>query len=120
MEDVEAYFVEINHRLCKLGSTSTSDINEIVPLSILKEDSDFYQYLFESNNTLGMRQVVNLAKIAAFCKDTTLREDRQSELKKQSLEFWNIPDKARFSSSSSFIFFFVNITLIGSLVNFIF
>ena len=42
-----------------------------------------------------MRQVVNLAKIAAFCKDVTLREDRQAELKKQSLDFWKTPDKAR-------------------------
>ena len=56
---------------------------------------NFYNYFCESNNVLGMRQVVNLAKIAAFCKDVTLREDRQSELKKQSLEFWNVPDKAR-------------------------
>lgn len=72
------------------------DILQIVPLSILKGNNDFFEYLFESNNSLGLRQVVNLSKIAAFCKDTSLREDRQSELRKQSLDFWKVPDKARF------------------------
>lgn len=62
---------------------------------MLTGDEAFFNYLYESNNALGMRQVINLAKIAAFCKDVTQREDRQAELKKQSLDFWKIPDKAR-------------------------
>ncbi len=49
--------------------------------------------------SIGQRQVVNLAKIAAFCKDVTLREDRKSELKKQSLDFWKIPEKTRTAPS---------------------
>lgn len=77
------------------SATSKTDILHIVPLESMTSDRDFYDYLYESNNVLGLRQVVNLAKIAAFCKDVTLREDRQGELKKQSLDFWRIPDKAR-------------------------
>lgn len=65
----------------------------------MKSNRAFHNYLIESNNLLGKRQVVNLAKIAAFCKDVDLREDRQSELKKQCLEFWNVPDKARTAPS---------------------
>ena len=76
-------------------ATSKADVLEVVPLEMLTEDQNFYEYLVVSNNNLAMRQVVNLAKIAAFCKDVSLREDRQAELKKQSLEFWKIPDKAR-------------------------
>lgn len=53
-----------------------------------------------------MRQVINLAKIAAFCKDVTLREDRQSELRKQSLDFWKIPDKARMAPFRLFSYFY--------------
>ena len=100
MEDVEAYLFEVNLRLRKLKN-ATTDVVEIVPRHLLTEDPEFYQCLFESNNNVGMRQVINLSKIAAFCKDVTLREDRQSELKKQSLYFWKIPDKARY-----FIVFF--------------
>jgi len=82
--------------LDKLSSPNCkTDILHIVPLDILTNDQGFYDYLTESNNALGMRQMVNLAKIAAFCKDVTLREDRQSELRKQCLDFWKIPDKAR-------------------------
>ncbi|XP_032792891.2 cap-specific mRNA (nucleoside-2'-O-)-methyltransferase 1 [Daphnia magna] len=93
-QDVETYLYEINRRLEQLGSSNT-DITDIVPLELMTCHEQFYNYLVESNNALGMRQVINLAKIAAFCKDVTLREDRQSELRKQSLDFWKIPDKAR-------------------------
>lgn len=95
-QDVEAYFSKINLLLNDSSLVSDAmDILQIVPLSILKGNNDFFEYLFESNNSLGLRQVVNLSKIAAFCKDTSLREDRQSELRKQSLDFWKVPDKAR-------------------------
>ncbi len=71
------------------------DVLEVVPLDLLLADRGFCEYLTESNNQLAERQTVNLAKIAAFCKDVSLREDRQAELKKQSLDFWRIPDKVR-------------------------
>jgi hypothetical protein len=45
--------------------------------------------------SLGERQVVNLVKIAAFCKDTNLVESQQAELKRQCLSYWEVPDKAR-------------------------
>lgn len=45
--------------------------------------------------SLGERQVVNLIKIAAFCKDTNLAEPQQAELKRQCLSYWEVPDKAR-------------------------
>merc|ERR1740128_82100 len=96
VQDVETYMVEINRELIALNKAKSSkDIMEIVPLNLMASNRDFHEYLVESNNNLGKRQIINLAKIAAFCKDTTLREDRQSELKKQSLDFWKIPDKAR-------------------------
>lgn len=96
VQDVEKYLYEINCRLMELSSASCKiDVLHIVPLDLMFGDSNYSDYLRESNNSLGMRQVINLAKIAAFCKDTSLREDRQSELKKQCLDFWKIPDKAR-------------------------
>lgn len=93
---IEAYLFEVNCRFHQLSRNECqTDVIQIVPQQLMTDNRDFYYYLSSSNNALGMRQVVNLVKIAAFCKDVTLREDRQSELKKQSLDFWKIPDKAR-------------------------
>jgi cap1 methyltransferase len=92
---------EINCRLSQIGlgqtgsTTSEVDVNEIVPLSLMLRDEKFTEYLKESNNALGERQVIGLAKIAAFCKDPHLREDRQAEIKEQCLDFWKIPNEAR-------------------------
>lgn len=44
---------------------------------------------------LGERQIVNLIKIQAFCRDTSLLESRQAEIRKSCLYYWNVPDRAR-------------------------
>ncbi len=59
-------------------------------------DREFVDYLVRSNNALGERQVIGLAKIAAFCKDQNLHELRQGEIKDQCLHEWQIPNEARF------------------------
>ena len=101
-QDVESYLFDVNNRLEQLNRPGCkTDVIQIVPLELMTDHRDFYNYLFESNNSLGMRQSINLAKIAAFCKDVTLREDRQSELRKQSLDFWKIPEIARTAPSRS-------------------
>jgi hypothetical protein len=52
MDTVRQYFHEINLDLNKLLiSTSTDDINEIVPYEVLEEDEQFFTYMFNSNNT---------------------------------------------------------------------
>ena len=52
MDTVRQYFHEINLDLNKLlVSTSTEDINEIVPYEVLEEDEQFFTYMFNSNNT---------------------------------------------------------------------
>ena len=77
------------------GTSSEVDVREIVPENIILGDETFTEYMVESNNTLGERQVVALSKIAAFCKDPLLRENRQEEIKNQCLHFWQIPNEAR-------------------------
>ncbi|PNF43830.1 Cap-specific mRNA (nucleoside-2'-O-)-methyltransferase 1 [Cryptotermes secundus] len=89
------YMYHVNEQLCKFGSTSNKDIVEVVPLEVLTSDHNFFNYIVHSNNSLGERQVVNLVKVAAFCKDTNLVEPQQAELKRQCLSFWEVPDKAR-------------------------
>jgi cap1 methyltransferase len=68
---------------------------ELVPVSVLKEDDQFYDFIVESNNILGERQIINLIKIRSFCQDFNLLETRQSEMKRKCLEFWQVPDKNR-------------------------
>jgi cap1 methyltransferase len=44
---------------------------------------------------IGKNQIVGLLKIAAFCHDPELLEKRQSEIRKQCLELWKLPDDSR-------------------------
>lgn len=44
---------------------------------------------------LGERQIINLTKIAAFCRDTNLFEERQADIRRKCLAYWEIPDTAR-------------------------
>lgn len=74
----------INIVYCKFSNKCKMDL-------ILKYFSLCYVNLY----SLGERQVVNLVKIAAFCKDTNLVESQQAELKRQCLSYWEVPDKAR-------------------------
>lgn len=77
------------------GTSSEVDVRHVVPEDIILDDEKFTEFMAESNNSLGERQVIALSKIAAFCKDPLLREDRQEEIKNQCLHFWQIPNEAR-------------------------
>ena len=70
------------------GTSSEVDVRHVVPEDIILDDEKFTEFMAESNNSLGERQVIALSKIAAFCKDPLLREDRQEEIKNQCLHFW--------------------------------
>ncbi|CAL4088364.1 unnamed protein product [Meganyctiphanes norvegica] len=95
VSSVLTYMMQINQRLNQLGSNSSTDVLEIVPMDIIKGDEDFYNYIVNSNNDLGERQIIGLRKIQAFCRDIELIDERQAELRTQSLERWGLPDKAR-------------------------
>lgn len=42
---------EVNETLEKYsGDSCNEDVNEIVPLELLKNDDDFYEYIVNSNN----------------------------------------------------------------------
>lgn len=45
---VREYMFRINLKLNQLKNTER-DITEVVPLSIIKDDTDFYQYMVNSN-----------------------------------------------------------------------
>ncbi|XP_041352995.1 cap-specific mRNA (nucleoside-2'-O-)-methyltransferase 1-like [Gigantopelta aegis] len=90
------YMRSINEDLCKLlVSTSTKDVNEIVPLQALQNDEQFFQYIKDSNEIIGRNQVINLKKIQVFTQNANLYEERQADIRKQCLEKWKVPDEFR-------------------------
>ena len=71
------------------------DILELVPLETLTSDTKFLEYLKESNEILGQKQIIEVKKIAAYTEDKNLFETRQKSMREQCLQFWEIPDEAR-------------------------
>lgn len=93
-DSIRNYLFEVNQ--CLYDNTNTDyDISELVPYDVIRDDENFFNYICESNNTIGRNQVIALMKIAHYCKDTTLRESRQEEFKCDSLAIWQIPNQMR-------------------------
>ncbi|XP_036943009.1 cap-specific mRNA (nucleoside-2'-O-)-methyltransferase 1 [Acanthopagrus latus] len=97
---VREYMFRINLKLNQLRNTDM-DVTEVVPLSIIKEDTDFYQFMVNSNESLCAVQIKALAKIHAYVIDPTLSEPRQADIRKECLKVWGVPDKARVAPGSS-------------------
>ncbi|EZA47486.1 hypothetical protein DMN91_005318 [Ooceraea biroi] len=90
---VMEYLSQVNHLLLK--KNDNKDVTQLVPLDELEADTLFVTYLRNSNETLGRKQIVGLLKIAAFCEDPTLTEPKQAAMRKECLEYWDIPNKTR-------------------------
>ncbi|XP_059618679.1 cap-specific mRNA (nucleoside-2'-O-)-methyltransferase 1 [Phlebotomus argentipes] len=76
-------------------STGDEDIRELVPYEVLREDEQFFKYIFESNNRIGQNQITGLRKIAAYAANKTLAETRQAEIREQCLTEWRLPSAMR-------------------------
>jgi len=100
-DNILQYLFQVNQILTDLkfditGRTrSDTDVLHIVPENIISSDTEFLNYLVESNNQIGHNQVTGLEKIAIFYRNRNLYEKRQAEVRKESLEFWNVPDQGR-------------------------
>nr|XP_061806411.1 cap-specific mRNA (nucleoside-2'-O-)-methyltransferase 1-like [Nerophis lumbriciformis] len=97
---VREYMFRVNLRLKQLRDTE-QDVTDVVPLSIIKEDTDFYHFMVNSNESLCAVQIKALAKIHAFVLDPSLSEPRQADIRKECLKLWGVPDKARVTPASS-------------------
>ncbi|CAG9816211.1 unnamed protein product [Phaedon cochleariae] len=95
VQSIKKYLWNIVKRLWSLRDNSEVDVLEIVPLEILKRDDQFYEFIRETNNRLGAKQVIALEKLAAFCRNPTLIEVRQEEIRNRSLKYWQIPDNPK-------------------------
>ncbi|XP_061602599.1 cap-specific mRNA (nucleoside-2'-O-)-methyltransferase 1 isoform X1 [Cololabis saira] len=97
---VREYMFKVNLKLNQLRNTET-DVTEVVPLDIIKDDPDFFQFMVKSNESLGAVQIKALAKIHAFVVEPTLAEPKQADIRKECLKLWGVPDKARVAPSPS-------------------
>jgi len=112
-EIIENFLFKINCSLDSFASSNSSsdlkeDFHELIPLEIIKEDHAFYNYLLESNNTLGKRQIHFLSKERAFAmdpKNPNLQIDnRKNSLRRKCLSqwgLWKIPTRIQMSTHST-------------------
>ncbi|XP_056284572.1 cap-specific mRNA (nucleoside-2'-O-)-methyltransferase 1 isoform X2 [Pseudoliparis swirei] len=99
-EAVREYMFRLNLKVNQLRNTD-NDVTEVVPLSIIKEDTDFYRYMVNANESLCVVQIKALAKIHAFVIDQKLSESKQADIRKECLKLWTVPDQARVTPASS-------------------
>lgn len=87
-------------------------ILEIIPNDIIENDSRFFNY-FKKNNeeyvsttiiptsivcflfSFAKRQIFYLNKYREFSRDKSAFDDKQSDLRRDCLQYWEIPDKLR-------------------------
>lgn len=96
------HLFEINEVMYKF-SDPAKDFLELVPYSVIQKDEAFFNYICESNNTIGRNQIAGLLKIAAFCKDPTLKDARQHQIRCDCLRIWKLPDNMRMAPAKKTI-----------------
>jgi len=96
-EEVHEYLFEVNKRLAPLMTltNTTEDIEEIVPVEVMQRDSEFWDFIRESNDELGKLQAVHLEKIRVFAQNPNLIDRRQTDIRKDCLAFWGVPNEMR-------------------------
>uniref|UniRef100_A0A8C3L598 Cap-specific mRNA (nucleoside-2'-O-)-methyltransferase 1 n=1 Tax=Chrysolophus pictus TaxID=9089 RepID=A0A8C3L598_CHRPC len=102
IDDVREYLFMVNIRLNQLRNSDV-DVNLVVPLNVIKDDQDFYDYIVQSNENHCKIQIKALAKIRAFVQDTKVCVNVQMNNPYYQLFefFFQIPDQARVAPSSS-------------------
>nr|XP_039259182.1 cap-specific mRNA (nucleoside-2'-O-)-methyltransferase 1-like [Styela clava] len=88
------FLLSINQTLNEMKGTDY-DVNSVVPLDLLMEDTGFCEYVKQSNERIADAQSRALAKLHAFAKDRSLKEMSQAQIRKECLQLWQIPDEIR-------------------------
>lgn len=93
-DTIRRHLFDVNKELW-LNKDVELDIIEMAPMNVMQKDREFFDYIYNSNNQIGKNQIVGLLKIAAYCHDSELIETKQSEIRKQCLTLWELPDENR-------------------------
>ncbi|XP_043927779.1 cap-specific mRNA (nucleoside-2'-O-)-methyltransferase 1-like [Protopterus annectens] len=100
IESDRDYLFSVNIKLNQLKK-SKQDVNKVVSMSVMKEDTNFLNSMMSSNEGFCAVQIKALAKIHAFVLNPILSVPTQVEIRKECLKLWGIPDQARVAPSSS-------------------
>lgn len=103
-DTIRDYLCRINQTIWdndKKTDEISDDCIEVVPYDIMKEDQNFCNYLYESNNTIGQSQVNSLLRIVAYCNYTNLIELRREKIRRKCLEAWMLPNEQQNAVSKS-------------------
>lgn len=92
-DTIQRHLFQINDAMWT--NKSSIDTLELVPYNVLSQDETFFNYIYNSNNTIGRNQIAGLLKIAKYCSDKNLKETRQAEIRADCLKIWQIPDEMR-------------------------
>jgi hypothetical protein len=93
---VTDYLWEVNHQICQLKENkSNQDVIEIIPFHLLQSSEPFYSYVVQSNDSIGLNQIVGLTKLRYFVKNTNLQDTRQSDIRRNCLKEWKVPNTLR-------------------------
>ncbi|OXU21846.1 hypothetical protein TSAR_001485 [Trichomalopsis sarcophagae] len=95
IDHIVDYLFRTNKSILKNKENDKNDILELVPVHKLTSENDFFEYLKDSNEQLGQKQIVGLKKIAAYTEDKSLSEIRQKTMREECLKHWGLPDDAR-------------------------
>lgn len=92
-DTIQRHLFEVNKEMWY--NKDDQDIVELVPMQVMQQDENFFNYIYNSNNTIGKNQIVGLIKIAAYCSNSDLFERRQGDIRKQCLSMWELPEEVR-------------------------
>jgi cap1 methyltransferase len=70
LDSFETAATQQNHTESDLSSSENvkEDFHYLIPLEQIKEDKEFYDYIYHSNNTMGERQIHFLCKCKIRCR----------------------------------------------------
>ncbi|KAB0797706.1 hypothetical protein PPYR_08699 [Photinus pyralis] len=93
---IRNYLTHIARRLSQIHGVdrnNTVDVNGIVPLTLLKGDEEFFDYIEDSNNRIGEQQIAALRNLEKYYHNPELYyPTHQERLRLQCLKYWNIPE----------------------------
>ncbi|CAI2324969.1 unnamed protein product [Caenorhabditis sp. 36 PRJEB53466] len=93
---VKEYLKRVNLKMDVLKNADAGkDVEEIMPLDIIKSDSTFMDELIEHNHHLAIRQTLYLRKYQSFAKNQGQFDKDQGNLKEECLKYWSVPNRGR-------------------------
>ncbi|CAI4228549.1 unnamed protein product [Auanema sp. JU1783] len=95
---IRDYLKRVNRTMEKLwlkGEPKESDVMELVPLNIIRDDEVFTKFLVEHNEKFAVRQTVYLNKYLSYAKNPNQFDKDQGNLRDDCLRYWQVPNRPK-------------------------